>query len=219
MQRLEQEGLRPVDLNPGDAKPVDAKSGDAPSGKPDVAPPANLAVPTFGIAGYKNAGKTTLVVDLVRELVARGWRVGTLKHAHHDFDIDQPGKDSFEHRAAGATEVIVASSRRVAQIRELASPADEPGLPALVARMQAVDLVLVEGWKTGTHPRLELRREAAPAPVIAGHAPGVVAIVSDQPLDGESLPVLSRSGVPAIADFILRTLKLPERKPMAWPAA
>lgn len=196
MQRLEQEGLK-----------------NDHSGKPIVGSPAVLAVPTFGIAGYKNAGKTTLVVDLVRELKGRGWRVGTLKHAHHDFDIDQPGKDSYEHRAAGACEVIVASDRRVAHIRELDSAADEPGLAALVARMSHVDLVLVEGWKSGTHPRLELRREAAPAPRIANGAPGVVAIVSDVPLAGETLPVLRRSDVPAIADFILRTLALPEHRP------
>lgn len=198
MQRLGEEGLIATTDNPG---------------KPIVASPANRVVPTFGIAGYKNAGKTTLIVALIRELVSRGWRVGTLKHAHHDFDIDQPGKDSHEHRAAGACEVIVASDRRIAHIRELQSAADEPGLATLVAQMSGVDLVLVEGWKSGAHPRLELRREAASAPRIAGSAPGVVAIVSDDPLPDEFLPVLLREDVPAIAAFILRMLQLPERKP------
>ena len=168
--------------------------------------------PLFGIAGYKNAGKTTLIVDLVRELVARGWRVGTVKHAHHDFDIDHPGKDSQRHRAAGAAEVIVASGRRVAHIRELAG-APEPALDELVGRMTGVDLVLVEGWKSGVHPRLEVRRAAAPAAAIAGSAAGVLAIVSDTPLPGESLPVLPRDDVPAIAGFILQSLGLPGSPP------
>jgi len=141
--------------------------------------------------------------------VARGWRVGTVKHAHHDFDVDHPGKDSQLHRAAGASEVIVASARRVAHIRELAG-APEPSLDELVCRMTGVDLVLVEGWKSGSHPRLELRRAAAPAPAISGSAPGVLAIVSDVPLPGEALPVLPRDDVPAIADFILRSYGLVE---------
>jgi len=161
----------------------------------------------FGIAGYKNSGKTTLVVDLVRDLVARGWRVGTIKHAHHDFDIDHPGKDSFLHRAAGAREVVVASARRVAHIREL-TDSDEPSLDELAQQMRDVDLVLVEGWKSGSHPRLELRRATAPASVIAGTVPGVIAIVSDTPLVDESLPVLPREDVPAIADFILSSVGL-----------
>jgi molybdopterin-guanine dinucleotide biosynthesis protein MobB len=143
----------------------------------------------------------------VRDLVARGWRVGTVKHAHHEFDIDHPGKDSYLHRAAGAAEVVVASARRVAHIRELAD-ADEPSLEQLVQQMQNVDLVIVEGWKSGTHPRLELRRAATPAAAIAGSSPGVLAIVSDTPLINELLPVLPRDNVPAIADFILATVGL-----------
>lgn len=170
-----------------------------------------LRPPLFGIAGYKNAGKTTLIVELIRELVARGWRVGTIKHAHHAFDIDHPGKDSYLHRAAGATEVIVASARRVAHIREL-DDGSQPGLDELVGRMTGVDLVLVEGWKSGNHPRLELRRAAAPAPSIAGSVPGVVAIVSDALLPGEALPVLARDNVPAVADFILEAVGLPARR-------
>ncbi|MEZ5565041.1 MAG: molybdopterin-guanine dinucleotide biosynthesis protein B [Gammaproteobacteria bacterium] len=166
----------------------------------------------FGIAGYKNAGKTTLIVELIRELVSRGWRVGTLKHAHHDFDIDQPGKDSYEHRAAGACEVIVVSDRRVAYIRELENAAAEPDLAELATWMTDVDLVLVEGWKSGTHPRLELRRQTAPAPRIEGTAPGVVGIVSDEALPAEHLPVLLRADVPAIANFVLTTLKLPQHR-------
>ena len=143
--------------------------------------------------------------------MSRGWRVGTIKHAHHAFDIDQPGKDSYLHRAAGAAEVVVASDRRVAHIREL-EDARPPVLDELVARMTAVDLVLVEGWKSGTHPRLELRRRAAPARAIAGNAPGVLSIVSDTPLLGETLPVLLRGDVPAVADFILGAVGLAARR-------
>lgn len=164
----------------------------------------------FGIAGYKNAGKTTLIVDLIRDLVARGWRVATVKHAHHDFDTDQPGKDSWLHRAAGASEVLVVSERRVAHITELGG-SPEPALPELVRRLGDVDLVLVEGWKSGDHPRLELRRADAPAPAIAGTAPGVLAIVSDRPVADASVPVFPRADVPAIADFVLDTLALPRR--------
>jgi len=174
--------------------------------------PRRLSSPPrlFGIAGYKNAGKTTLIVDLIRDLVARGWRVATVKHAHHDFDIDQPGKDSWLHRDAGASEVLVVSDRRVAHVVELRGAA-EPGLRELVGRLGNVDLVLVEGWKSGDHPRLELRRAEAPAPAIAGTAPGVLAIVSDRPVDGASLPVLARADVPVIADFVLAAVGLPRQ--------
>ena len=166
--------------------------------------------PAFGLAGYKNSGKTTLIVELLRELVGRGWRVGTIKHAHHAFDIDHPGKDSYLHRAAGATEVIVASARRVAHIREL-DDAGEPELNELLGRLGTVDLVLVEGWKSGNHPRLELRRAAAPANATVERVPGVLAIVSETPLPAEVVPVLLRANVPAIADFILDAVGLPRR--------
>lgn len=162
----------------------------------------------FGVSGYKNAGKTTLVVDLVRELTARGFRVGTLKHAHHEFDIDHPGKDSFLHRQAGACEVIVASTRRWAHIRELGDT-PEPPLEELLAHLGPLDLVLVEGWKGGTHPKLEIRRSGQSAPPIAGVQPDVRAIVADVPVTGEPLPVLARADVPAIADFILAEVGLP----------
>ncbi len=170
-----------------------------------------LLPPAFGIAGYKNSGKTTLIVALLQELVGRGWRLGTIKHAHHDFDIDRPGKDSYRHRSAGATEVIVASARRVAHIRELDN-AGEPELHELLGRMGPVDLVLVEGWKSGSHPRLELRRAEAPAMAIAGRVPGVLAIVSETLLPSEVLPVLLRADVPAIADFILSAVGLPRNR-------
>lgn len=166
----------------------------------------------FGIAGFKNTGKTTLVVDLVREFTARGWRVGTVKHAHHEFDIDQPGKDSYLHRAAGAREVIVGSARRWAHIRELDGAA-EPALDELVGHFGDLDLVLVEGYKGGTHPQLEVRRSAAPAAPLAGTRPAVLAIVADGPVPDATMPVLARDPVGPIADFILGAVGLPSHPP------
>ncbi len=156
----------------------------------------------FGIAGFKNAGKTTLVVDLIRELRSRGLRVATIKHAHHDFDIDQPGKDSHQHRCAGAAEVIVVSDRRWAQIRELEGQ-PEPALNELLEQLSAVDVVLVEGYKHGTHPKLELRRAGMNSPELAGSDPAIKGIVSDYPIKGAAVPVMDRADVAAIADFIL----------------
>lgn len=158
---------------------------------------------TIGIAGYKNSGKTTLIVELIAELRRRGLQVATIKHAHHDFDIDHPGKDSYAHREAGAAEVIVASERRWAHIREL-NGAAEPSLAELLPRLGAVDVVLVEGYKHGEHPKLELRRSGVNAPALAAGDSCIKAIVSDNELHGEAVPVLSRSDVPAIVDFILR---------------
>jgi len=156
----------------------------------------------FGIAGFKNAGKTTLVVDLIRELRSRDVRVATVKHAHHDFDIDHPGKDSYQHREAGAEEVIVASGRRWAHIRELGDAA-EPSLSSLLHHLGDIDLVLVEGYKHGSHPKLELRRAGNDQPELAGEDPAIKAIVADYPIDTTSLPVIQRADVAAIADFVL----------------
>ena len=156
----------------------------------------------FGIAGFKNAGKTTLVVDLVREFTRRGLRVATVKHAHHAFDIDHPGKDSHQHREAGAEQVIVASSRRWAQIVELPE-SSEPKLAELLSRIDGVDLVLVEGYKADRHPRLELRRMGYEAPKLAGGDPGVLAVVADYAIDDSPVPVIPRDDTDAIADFVL----------------
>jgi molybdopterin-guanine dinucleotide biosynthesis protein B len=157
----------------------------------------------FGIAGYKNAGKTTLVVELIKEFRQRGLRIATIKHAHHEFDIDHPGKDSHQHREAGAEEVIVASSRRWAHIREL-SEADEPLLDELLQHIGSVDLVLIEGYKHGLHPKLELRRTGREAPEMAGTDDSIKAVVNDGPAETAGLPLLERSDVAAIADFILQ---------------
>jgi len=155
----------------------------------------------FGIAGFKNAGKTTLVVELVKEFRQRNLRVATIKHAHHEFDIDHPGKDSYQHREAGAQEVIVASARRWAHICELADES-EPSLRELLDRLGRVDLVLVEGYKHGNHPKLELRRTDIDAPALAGEDTEILAVVNDGPADTAGLPLLERADVPAIADFV-----------------
>jgi len=161
----------------------------------------------FGIAGYKNAGKTTLVVDVVRELTAREFRVATVKHAHHEFDIDHPGKDSYQHRKAGASEVIVASSIRWAHIVELGDR-PEPTLNDLLEQVGDVDLVIVEGFKHGDHLKLEIRRNGSDAPLIAAEHDSVRAIVSDGEVPGAPVPVLDRADVVAIADFIIAQVGL-----------
>ena len=155
----------------------------------------------FGIAGFKNVGKTTLIVDLIRVLRARGLRVATIKHAHHEFDIDHPDKDSFKHREAGAEEVIVSSSRRWAHIRELGAD-EEPGLQELLSHLADVDLVLVEGYKHGDHPKLELRRAGIDAHKRAEMDKNIVAIVSDEELRDEVVAVIDRADIEAIADSV-----------------
>jgi len=161
----------------------------------------------FGIAGFKNVGKTTLVVELIKEFRTRGLRIATVKHAHHEFDIDHPGKDSYQHRQAGAEEVIVASARRWAHIRELDGQ-PEPGLTELLAQTGDVDLVLVEGYKHDAHPKLELRRTGLDTPSLAADDPSIKAIVSDELVTDARVPVLARGNVVAIADFIFQ----PEKK-------
>ena len=118
----------------------------------------------FGVTGWKNAGKTTLVERLVAEFVRRGWRVATIKHAHHDVDIDQPGRDSFRHRAAGATEVAVVGGHRYAIMREQ----EEPTLAEVLARLAPADLVLIEGFKRERHPKIEVRSGEASERAAAG---------------------------------------------------
>ena len=166
----------------------------------------------FGVAGFKNSGKTTLVVELIAELRSRGLRVATVKHAHHEFDIDQPGKDSHRHRDAGAEEVIVASRRRWAHIRELAD-LGEPPLAELLAHLGNVDLVLVEGYKHGDHAMLEVRRAGQDQPLLAAESTSIRAVVSDEKLEDLSVPLLDRTDVPTIVDFILTNVGLPVRTP------
>ena len=160
----------------------------------------------FGLAGWSGSGKTTLLAALIPKLVAGGLTVSTIKHAHHQFDIDQPGKDSWRHREAGASEVMVASGRRWAIMRELRG-APEPALEQLVARMSPVDLLLVEGWKRHPHPKLEVHRPSVGKPLIYLDDPHVVAIASDEKL-AAPIPLLPLDDAAAIAVFIVDHLGL-----------
>lgn len=162
----------------------------------------------FGITGWKNSGKTTLVAALVKEFISRGYRVSTVKHAHHAFDIDTPGKDSHQHREAGASEVLVASDTRWALMHEQrGTPA--PGLDDLLKRIAPCDLVLVEGFKRGTHMKIEVVRERGVDSLIADSDPQVLAIATDRPHLFPSRQTLDLLDVPSIADFIAEVCRLP----------
>ncbi len=155
----------------------------------------------FGLAGWSGSGKTTLLTTLIPELIRRGVTVSTIKHAHHEFDIDKPGKDSWLHRQAGASEVMVASARRFALMHELRE-APEPSLDELVARMAPVDLLLVEGFKAHAHEKLEVHRPSVGKPFLYPDDPHIVAVASDEALS-LPLPVLPLDDIAAIADMIL----------------
>jgi len=155
----------------------------------------------FGVAGYKNAGKTGLMERLVTEITSRGFTVSTLKHAHHAFDIDHPGKDSYRHREAGAHQVVLSSSNRWAMMTELRG-APEPPLKELLAQMAPVDLVLVEGWKRDGHPKIEAHRAVTKHPLIAPDDPTIKAIACDSALQIDR-PTFDLDDTKSIADFII----------------
>lgn len=161
----------------------------------------------FGVVGYKNAGKTTLMERLVAELAGRGYSVSTVKHAHHGVDVDQPGRDSYRHREAGAREVLLASGRRWALMHELREE-PEPPLEALLARLSPVDIALVEGFKASRHDKIEAHRGVTGHPLIAPGDPTVRAVASDTPLHGLACPVLGLDDIAAIADFIVQATGL-----------
>jgi molybdopterin-guanine dinucleotide biosynthesis protein B len=161
----------------------------------------------FGLAGWSGSGKTSLLVRLLPELGRCGLRVSTLKHAHHGFDVDQPGKDSWEHRNAGAVEVIVSSTRRWALMHEHRG-APEASLDELVAHMTPVDLVIVEGYKTHPHAKLEVHRASIGKPLLCHGDPHVVAVAADCPLDGLQIPLLRLDDTAAIAAFIVDHFRL-----------
>ena len=156
----------------------------------------------FGLAGWSGSGKTTLITALIPELLARGITVSTLKHAHHAFDVDQPGKDSWRHRQAGAREVMISSQNRWALMCELRG-VPEPAFEELVRRMSPVDLLLVEGFKHHPHPKIEVYRPSLGKPLLHPGDPLIVAIASDEMLPGLSLPWLPLSDTHAVATFIL----------------
>jgi molybdopterin-guanine dinucleotide biosynthesis protein B len=157
----------------------------------------------IGLAGWSGSGKTTLVAKLIPAIIGRGLKVSTVKHAHHSFDVDQPGKDSHTHRMAGATEVLVGSGRRWALVHELRDES-EPALQALLAKISPVDLVLVEGYKRERHPKLEVFRAANGKPLIHPDDPSVFAIAADCALPGAPIPVLDINDVAGITDVLLR---------------
>ncbi len=157
----------------------------------------------MGLAGWSGSGKTTLITKVIPCLIARGVTVSTLKHAHHGFDLDQPGKDSFFHRTAGATEVIISSAKRFAILHELRDE-QEWDLPDLVNKMSPVDLVLVEGYKRDAFPKLEIHRAANGKPLIHPEDPHIVAIASDIALPAAKVPVIDLDDIEAIADMLLK---------------
>ncbi len=156
----------------------------------------------FGLAGWSGSGKTSLMVRLLPELVGRGLSVSTMKHAHHAFDVDQPGKDSYEHRQAGATEVLVTSANRWALMHELRG-APEAQMEDLVARMTPVDLLLIEGFKHHAHDKLEVFRRGVGKPLLCVSDPRVVAVASDGAVPEARVPVIALDDTRAIADFIV----------------
>ncbi len=151
----------------------------------------------IGLAGWSGAGKTTLLTHLIPHLTAEGLRISTVKHAHHNFDIDVPGKDSWRHRQAGATEVLIASERRWALMHELRN-APEPSVIALLRKLSPVDLVIVEGFRSGGHPKIEVHRAANAQPLMFPGDPAIVGIVSDIKIE-TTLPVAHIDDIPAVA--------------------
>jgi molybdopterin-guanine dinucleotide biosynthesis protein B len=177
----------------------------------------------IGFAGWSGAGKTTLITQLIPVLTARGISVSTIKHAHHDFDIDKPGKDSYEHRRAGATEVLVTSANRWALMHEMRG-GPEPDLRELLTKLAAVDVVLVEGFKRTTPVKIEVHRPSLGKPLLYPDDPAVVAVASDVSVPLPSnIPGLMLQDVEAIADFVLtRALpasSLPAAEPPLSPFA
>jgi molybdopterin-guanine dinucleotide biosynthesis adapter protein len=161
----------------------------------------------IGVAGFKNAGKTTLVEKLVIELTRRGHRISTVKHAHHSFDIDHEGRDSFRHRKAGASEVAVVSRHRWAVIHELRDEA-EPSLDDVLGKLAPCDLVIVEGYKRDRHDKIEVRNIALDHPKLAGDDQTVVAIAANGSIADAPVPLFDRDDVSALASFIEKHMGL-----------
>ena len=161
--------------------------------------PAPMRV--IGLAGWSGSGKTTLITKVIPVLVRRGLKVATVKHAHHEFDLDRPGKDSWLHRQAGASEVAVVSSRRWALIHELREE-PEPSFEEILGKLAPVDLVIVEGFKRHAHPKLEVYRAGVGMSLLHPDDDCIVAIASDAPLPQAPLPVLMLDDIEGIADVL-----------------
>jgi len=167
-----------------------------------------ISTPVFGITGWKNSGKTQLVTRLVAEFTSRGLKVSTVKHAHHNFDIDRPGADSYRHREAGAVEVALVSGRRWALMHELREE-EEPPLSAILPRLAPCDLILIEGYKRENHPKIEARRtESASKGPLSPEDPHILAVAADHVIPGETLPVYDLDDISGLADFIASHLSL-----------
>ncbi len=160
----------------------------------------------YGVIGWKNAGKTSLMERLVAEFTARGYTVSTIKHVHHDVDLDQPGKDSHRHRAAGANEVVLAGAHRFALMVEHRT--GEPPLAQVIARLAPVDLVLIEGYKRDSHPKIEVWRAEAGHDLIQTGDPTIRAVATDSDLPPLSVPRLDLNDTGQIADFIAADIGL-----------
>ena len=156
----------------------------------------------MGIVGWSGSGKTSLLVELLPIITLKEISVSTMKHAHHRFDVDKPGKDSFRHREAGASEVLVVTSSRWVLMHE-SREEPEPSIESLIERMTPVDLLLIEGFKTHHHPKLEIHRDSEGKPLLCPEDPEIVAVASDIPLPGLKIPRLDLNDPVAIADFIL----------------
>ena len=161
----------------------------------------------IGVCGFKNSGKTTLVEKLVRYLTEQGYKISTVKHAHHDFDIDHEGRDSFRHRKAGATEVAVVSQNRFAIMNELRG-AEPPTFEQILEKLSPCDLVIVEGYKRDTHDKIEVRNSDLNHPVLAGNDPTIVAVAANGEIPNSTVPVFSRDDVSKLAQFIIFHTKL-----------
>lgn len=157
----------------------------------------------IGLAGWSGSGKTTLLTKIIPRLTARGLTVSTVKHAHHAFDIDHPGKDSHSHRLAGATEVLVGSAMRWALVHELRG-APEPTLGELLSKLAPAELVIVEGYKREPHPKLEVHRATVGKRLLQPEDPHIVAIASDQSLPAAAVPVVAIDDIEAIVEILLR---------------
>jgi molybdopterin-guanine dinucleotide biosynthesis protein B len=155
----------------------------------------------LGIVGWSGSGKTTLITQLIPMLAQRGLRIATVKHAHHSFDVDQPGKDSYEHRKAGASEVIVSSARRWVQMHELGD-SPEASLGELLGRASPCDLILIEGFKRERHPKMEVYRPSVGKPPLYPEDPRIIALASDQALPDAGRPVIDMNNIPAVADVV-----------------
>jgi molybdopterin-guanine dinucleotide biosynthesis protein B len=161
----------------------------------------NEPMRVIGLAGWSGSGKTTLVTRVIPVLVGRGLKVATVKHAHHEFDLDKPGKDSWLHREAGASEVAIASSRRWALIHELRDE-PEPSLVEILNKLSPADLVIIEGFKYHQHPKLEVYRASVAKPLLHPEDDCIVAIATDQPMPKAPLPVLMLDDIEAIANVL-----------------